>query len=109
MYVYRFRTKVRYDALNRPMQMIAPHSDQAGTKFNVIQHTFDEAGLLRRIDAWLALAVEPNAQFDPAAVAPSAVGVANIDYNARGQRLSIAYAPESKTVIRSGVVVSFSR
>ena len=39
----------RYDALNRPIELIAPHSDQPGAKVNVIQPSYNEANLLERV------------------------------------------------------------
>ena len=92
-----FISSARYDALNRVTQSVAPHSDQAGTKLNVIQHVFNEANLLERIDVWLGQATEPGALIDPAGTAPSGVGVTNIHYNARGQRTLIEYRNGAKT------------
>ncbi len=40
---------------------------------------------------WLERAAEPAALLDPTTEAPSPVGVANIDYDAKGQRLRIDY------------------
>ncbi|GAA0408676.1 hypothetical protein Acor_71520 [Acrocarpospora corrugata] len=85
-----FESGTRYDALNRPIQSIAPHSDTA-PKRNVIQPVFNEANLLERVDVWLERAAEPTALLDPGSEAPSPVGVAGIGYNAKGQRLHIAY------------------
>jgi RHS repeat-associated protein len=90
-----FEGSTRYDALNRPIQSIAPHSNltrvQHPNKFNVLQPVFNEANLLERVDVWLERATEPTALLDPNAEAPSPVGVANIDYDAKGQRLRIDY------------------
>jgi RHS repeat-associated protein len=84
-----FASSTRYDALNRPIQMVAPHSNQPNTKFNVIRPGYNEANLLERVDAWLGQAVEPSALLAP----PSANlhAVTNIDYDAKGQRARIAY------------------
>jgi hypothetical protein len=49
----RFTSHTRYDALNRPVQLIAPHSDQPNTKINVIQPGYNEANFLERVDVWL--------------------------------------------------------
>ena len=78
-------------------QSVAPHSDQPGSTLNVIEHVFNEANLLDRIDVWLGQPTEPAAAIDPAATAPSAVGVTNIDYNAKGQRTLIEYRNGAKT------------
>jgi RHS repeat-associated protein len=86
-----FAGSTRYDALNRPIQSIAPHSSLGRAQRNVIQPVFNDANLLERIDVWLARDAEPAALLDPKTEAPSPVGVANINYDAKGQRLRIAY------------------
>ena len=96
-----FEASTRYDALNRPTQSIAPHSSltraQHPNKFNVIQPVFNEANLLERVDVWLERAAEPAALLDPNSVPPSSAGIANIDYDAKGQRLRIAYKNGANT------------
>jgi RHS repeat-associated protein len=86
-----FEGGTRYDALNRPIQTVAPHSSvtraEHPNKFNVIQPVFNDAKLLERVDVWLERAAEPTGLFDSAKEVPSPVGVANIDYDAMGQRL----------------------
>lgn len=100
-----FEGSTRYDALNRPIQSIAPHSslNRPGhpNKFNVIQPTFNEANLLERVDVWLERTAEPAGLLDPAVVAPSPVGVANIDYDAKGQRTLIDYKTRDATLTRT--------
>ncbi|GHO97436.1 hypothetical protein KSF_074840 [Reticulibacter mediterranei] len=86
-----FTSHTSYDALNRPTQLIAPRSDQPGAKRNVIQPAFNEANLLERVDVWLDHPAEPAGLLDAATVPPSPVGVNNIDYDAKGQRLRIEY------------------
>jgi RHS repeat-associated protein len=90
-----FEEDSRYDALNRLVQSIAPHSSvtraEHPNKFNVIQPVFNEANLLERLDVWLERASEPTSLLDPKKDAPSPAGVVNIDYNAKGQRLRIDY------------------
>jgi RHS repeat-associated protein len=97
-----FEGSTRYDALNRPIQSIAPHSSLARAghpnKFNVIQPVFNKANLLERVDVWLERANEPPGLLDPNNVAPSPVGVANIDYDAKGQRLRIDYKNDASTL-----------
>jgi len=96
-----FESGIRYDALNRPVQSIAPHSSLIRTghpnKINVIQMVFNEANLLERVDVWLERPSEPAALLDPGSVAPSAVGVTNIEYDAKGQRLRIDYKNGAST------------
>jgi YD repeat-containing protein len=84
-----FTGRTRYDALNRPTQLIAPHSNQPGTKINVIQPSYNEANLLERVDAWLNQNAEPENLLNPATANLHAVK--DIDYNAKGQRERIAY------------------
>jgi len=96
-----FEGNTRYDALNRPIQSVAPHSSltraQHPNKINVIQTVFNEANLLQRVDVWLERAAEPTALLDSNNVTPSPVGVANIDYDAKGQRQRIDYKNGAST------------
>ena len=100
-----FEAATRYDALNRPVQSVAPHSSvtRAGhpNKFNVIQPVFNEANLLDRVDVWLERAAEPGGVLDPATEAPSTVGVAHIGYDAKGQRTLIEYKTGPAADIRT--------
>jgi RHS repeat-associated protein len=92
-----FTSSTRYDALNRPIQFIAPHSSLAWAKLNLIQPVFNEANLLERVDVWLGRAAEPADRLDPTADVPSPVGVSNIDYDAKGQRQRIDYKNGAST------------
>jgi RHS repeat-associated protein len=85
----------RYDAINRPIQLIAPHSDQPNTKVNVIQPIYNEANLLDQVHAWLNQNAEPAGLLDPAAANLHAV--TNIDYDAKGQRMLIDYGNGVRT------------
>ena len=81
-----------FDALNRPIQTIAPHSSLPRAKRHVVQPVFNEANLIERIDVWLDRDTEPATLLDPGTDAPSPVtGVAGIDYDAKGQRVRIDY------------------
>jgi RHS repeat-associated protein len=91
-----FVTATRYDALNRPAQTIAPHSTGAA-KRHVIQPVFNRANLLERVDVWLERDGEPTGLIDPAVEAPSQAGVADIDYDAKGQRVRIDYRNGAST------------
>ena len=90
-----FANSSRYDALNRPIQTIAPHSDRPGTHLNVFQPGYNEANLLDRVDAWLAQSATPSALLDPTMADLHAV--TNIDYDARGRRTRIAYGNGATT------------
>jgi len=84
-----YTSRTCYDALNRPIQLTVPHSDQPGTKINVIQPVFNEANLLEQVNAWLNQNAEPSDLLDPDTANLDAV--TNIDYNAKGQRELIEY------------------
>jgi RHS repeat-associated protein len=90
-----FRSSTRYDALNRPIQLIAPHSDKPDTKLNVIRPGYNEANLLERMDVWLGETAEPTTLLDPSSANFHAV--TNIDYDAKGQRTLIEYGNGAKT------------
>jgi RHS repeat-associated protein len=95
-----FDSRTAYDALNRPVQLIAPRSNQPGAKRNVIQPTYNEANLLEKIHVWLDYPSEPAKLLDTTAVPPSLVGVNNIEYDARRQRLQIEYKNGASTRYR---------
>lgn len=90
-----FRSRTWYDALNRPIQLVAPHSDKPGTRFNVLRPAYNEANLLERVDAWLQQIEEP----EDLLVQDTATlhAVINIDYNAKGQRTLIECGNGSAT------------
>jgi RHS repeat-associated protein len=90
-----FSSSSRYDALNRPIQLVAPHSDKPKTKLNVIRPGYNEANLLEQMDIWLGAATEPTTLLDPSSANFHAV--TNINYNAKGQRTLIEYGNGAKT------------
>lgn len=90
-----FSNSTSYDALNRPIQLIAPHSDQPGTKINVIQPGYNEANLLEQMNAWLNQNAKPSGLLDPATANLNAV--TDIDYDAKGQRTLIDYSNGVRT------------
>ncbi len=97
-----YTSRTRYDALNRPTQLIVPHA--AGAKVNVIQPAYNEANLLERIQVWLDWVdpgprrlPKPDGQLDPNVQTPSSVGVTDIDYDAKGQRTLIDYGNGART------------
>jgi len=87
-----FLNSTRYDALNRSIQLVAPH---AGSETDVIQPGYNEANLLERLDVWLKHAGEP-AELLTSDTADEHF-VTNIDYNARGQRTLIQYGNSAET------------
>jgi RHS repeat-associated protein len=84
-----FASTTSYDALNRPIQLIAPHSGRPGATINVIRPGYNEANLLERMEAWLDQSAEPTELLNPQSANLHAV--ANIDYDAKGQRTRIEY------------------
>jgi RHS repeat-associated protein len=93
-----FTNAMFYDALNRPIQIVAPYTDQANPKrINVIRPGYSEANLLERLDVWLNQSSEPSDLLNPAKTPPSGHGVKNIDYNAKGQRILIEYGNGAST------------
>ena len=91
-------SRTRYDALSRPIQLIAPHSDRPGSAINVIQYAYNEANLLDQVDSWFGLNAEPLTLQDP--VTADLHAVTNIDYDARGQRIRIAYGNGAATTYK---------
>jgi RHS repeat-associated protein len=81
-----FQSSSRYDALNRPIQLVVPH---AGSATDVIQPGYNEANLLEKLDVWLKYAGEPAELLTPDTADEHFV--TNIDYNAKGQRERIEY------------------
>ena len=90
-----FSSRTLYDALNRPIQIVAPHSSRAGTKLNVTRPVYNEANLLERVEVWLEQNAEPAGLLNPDTATQHAVK--NIDYNARGQRELIEYGNSVST------------
>ena len=98
-----FEGSTRYDALNRPTQSVAPHSSvtraEHTNKFNIIQPVFNEANLLEQAHVWLEQPAEPPGLLAPDTSSP--VGVADIDYDAKGHRTLIDYKTQDSSVIRT--------
>jgi RHS repeat-associated protein len=92
-----FTSSARFDALNRPIQFLAPHSDQPGATINVTRPAYNAANLLERVDVWLEQAAEPADLLNSATASLNAV--TNIDYDAKGQRTRIEYNEASHPVI----------
>jgi RHS repeat-associated protein len=92
----RFDSDTVYDALNRPIQVVTPHTAQM--RPNVLRPSYNEAGLLNRVDVWLQQAVAPTSLLDPATADIHAV--TGIQYNAWRQRVALA--------LGNGTVTTFS-
>lgn len=94
-----FESRTRYDALNRPIQVVGPRSNLPGHKYNVLQPIYNDAGLLERIDGWLQRGSVPGTTLlDPTTT--DFHPVKNIDYNEKGQRTLIQYSNGVETRYR---------
>lgn len=93
----RFARSVRYDALDRAVQLIAPHSDRAGAVIDVVQPSFDRGGLLRRVDAWHGQAQVPPGMIDAAVEPPAPAGIDGVDYDAHGRRVRVDWKNGART------------
>lgn len=87
-----FVTSTIFDALNRPIQIVAPHVSATP---DVIQPTYNEANLLEKLDVWLQYSGGLDALLPPATADLPAI--INVDYNAKGQRLLIEYGNGART------------
>ncbi|MBO3752678.1 hypothetical protein J5X84_42075 [Streptosporangiaceae bacterium NEAU-GS5] len=90
-----FTSRTYYDALNRPVQVIAPHSDRPGTVVNVVQPVHNVAGLLEQVHVWLDLTAEPAGPLDPTTASRHAV--TDIDYDAKGRRAFVEHGNGART------------
>ncbi|WP_375492733.1 SpvB/TcaC N-terminal domain-containing protein [uncultured Nostoc sp.] len=84
-----FSSSTRYDALNRPIQLVAPHSNLPNRPINVIQPGYNEANLLEQMNVWLGQTTAPTTLL--ASSSANLPAVTNIEYDAKGQRTLIAY------------------
>lgn len=92
-----FTSSSRFDALNRPTQLIAPHSNQPNTKLNIIQPSYNEANLLEKVNVWLNQSAQPTTLLNPSTANFKAV--TNIDYDAKGQRVKIEYNETGHSIV----------
>lgn len=81
-----FTTQTAYDALNRPILVVAPNSNLATA--SILTPTYNEANMLETVTVRVRGA---------AAATPF---VTNIDYDAKGQRTRIDYANGASTVYK---------
>jgi len=82
----RFAGSTVFDALNRPVQVVAPHNP--AMRPDVLRPGYDEAALFSQLDVWLQQASAPTVLLDPGTAAQHAV--TGLTYNARGPRLSVS-------------------
>jgi RHS repeat-associated protein len=83
----RFTSTTAYDALNRAIQVVMPA--RPGMRPSVLRSSYNEANLPERIDVWLRQGSAPSGLLDPAGA--DLHTVTDVDYNARGQTVEIAY------------------
>lgn len=95
-----YSSRTTYDALNRPLQLIPPYKDAPDARRSVIQPVYNAANLLEQLHIWLDATTEPDGLVSPTLTLPSPVGVNNIDYDAKGQRLSVEYKNGATTRYR---------
>jgi RHS repeat-associated protein len=91
----RFTATTTYDALNRPIQLVTPHS--TATRPTVLRPTYNEANLLVRLDIWIRQTDAPASLLEPETADRRVV--VDIDYNARGQR--------TRFVLANGTVTTY--
>jgi RHS repeat-associated protein len=87
--VETYTSRTRHDALSRPIQVIAPHSDRPGFNVNIIQPVYNEANLLDQVHAWLNENAEPVGML--ATGTADLHAVTDIDYDAKGRRRQIEF------------------
>jgi RHS repeat-associated protein len=83
-----FTSRTRYDALNRPTELVPPHNPT--TQPSIIRPSYNEANLLERVEANLR-----GAQLNGQPVWTPFV--TDIDYDAKGQRTLIQYGNGVRT------------
>lgn len=88
-----FTASNRFDALNRTIQTVMPHT--AGGRPSVIQRAYNEANLLDSVDVWIRQPAPPAGLFDSATADLHAV--TNIDYDAHGKRILIEHGNGAAT------------
>lgn len=91
-----FATLTRFDALDRPIQILPPRAPEARGQ-SVLQPVYNEANLLERLDVWLDLPDRPEGLIRPQDRPPDPVGITGIDYDAKGQRLRVDHANGTST------------
>ncbi len=83
----RFVAHTRFDAFNRPCQVVTPYS--ATMRPNVVLATHNEAGKVERVDIWEQVTALPTGLLDPATADIHAV--TDVTYDAHGERIAITH------------------
>jgi RHS repeat-associated protein len=84
-----FTARNRFDAVNRPIQMVAPNTGLPGAPINLVQAQFDASNFLQRLDVWLDESTLPAGLLNPGTADVRAI--TDIEYDANGQHTRIAY------------------
>ena len=90
-----FTSLTKFDAMNRPIQLVGPIGSKPGALFDVIQPLYNEAKLVAKVDAWFGQSSRPMGLLTPATA--SSRTVTAVEHNAKGQRTSIKYGNGSTT------------
>jgi RHS repeat-associated protein len=93
-----FRSSTKYDAMNRPVMIITPHSDEMLP--SIIRPFYNEANMLEKLDVNL-LSKQQN---DQKIWTPFVV---NIDYDAKGRRTLIEYGSGFIENSQHGVITRY--
>jgi len=89
----RFVSTTAYDALNRPVQVVTPHS--AGMRPNVLRPAYGKGGLPDGMDVWVRRASAPAGLLDRSTADIHAVTAS--EYNARAQRTRLVFENGTET------------
>lgn len=90
-----YSSSTAYDALNRVVQSVPPHSDAEGTVISALQPSYNETNLVQQVHAWLDRTAVPDFLLDTATA--DLRPVADLDYDAKGQRTVIEYGNGART------------
>ncbi|WFF05832.1 SpvB/TcaC N-terminal domain-containing protein [Micromonospora sp. WMMD1076] len=86
-----YRSATRFDARNRPVLSVAPHSTPTA---DIGRPSYDAAGLLTRLDVWLRRPAVGAGTETPSAAPggpPDVAAVTGIEYDAKGQRTRVEH------------------
>ncbi len=92
-----FAGQTRFDALDRPVQLVPLQPQGPGARIQVVQYRYNPSTRLDRVDTWHARPAAPDTLLDPA-TADHAV-VTGIAYNPWGDRERITYGNAVETEI----------
>ena len=91
----QFTSRSWYDALNRTIQVVPPHSSRTST--SVVRVVYTEAGLLRAEYIWLQQAAEPAEHELLDLTTATRQPITDVRYDARGRRAAISYDNGTRT------------